>query len=78
MVERFTERAARRGLATDWATVERMVLDEVMPNPSGRVPFPDDVGRFVAWSSANRHGISTVPTSASTAAPPTRHLTRPT
>ena len=48
MVERFTERAARRGLATDWATVERMVLDEVMPNPSGRVPFPDDVGRFVA------------------------------
>ena len=48
MVERFTQRAEQRGLATDWATVERMVLDEVMPNPSGRVPFPDDVGRFVA------------------------------
>ena len=25
-----------------------MLLDDVMPNPSGRVPFPDDVGRFVA------------------------------
>jgi len=48
MVDRFTQRAEQRGLATDWATVERMVLDEVMPNPSGRVPFPDDVGRFVA------------------------------
>jgi 3-oxoacyl-[acyl-carrier protein] reductase len=48
MVERFTLRAEQRGLATDWATVERMVLDDVMPNPSGRVPFPDDVGRFVA------------------------------
>jgi NAD(P)-dependent dehydrogenase (short-subunit alcohol dehydrogenase family) len=48
MVERFTRRAEQRGLATDWATVERMVLDDVMPNPSGRVPFPDDVGRFVA------------------------------
>ncbi len=48
MVERFTATAERKGLAADWATVERMVLDEVMPNPSGRVPFPEDVGRFVA------------------------------
>ena len=48
MVERFTAQAADRGLATDWPTVERMVLDEVMANPSGRVPFPDDVGRVVA------------------------------
>jgi 3-oxoacyl-[acyl-carrier protein] reductase len=48
MVETFTRRAERQGLGTDWPTVERMVLDQVMPNPSGRVPFPDDVGRFVA------------------------------
>jgi NAD(P)-dependent dehydrogenase (short-subunit alcohol dehydrogenase family) len=48
MVERFTRQAADQGLGTDWPTVERMVLDQVMPNPSGRVPFPDDVGRFVA------------------------------
>lgn len=48
MVETFTRRAERQGLATDWPTVERMVLDQVMANPSGRVPFPGDVGRFVA------------------------------
>ena len=28
--------------------VERYLLDRVMPNPSGRVPFPEDVGRVVA------------------------------
>jgi 3-oxoacyl-[acyl-carrier protein] reductase len=48
MVERFTERATRQGRGTDWPSVERMVLEELMANPSGRVPFPDDVGRFVA------------------------------
>jgi NAD(P)-dependent dehydrogenase (short-subunit alcohol dehydrogenase family) len=48
MVETFTRRAEQQGLATDWATVERMVVEQVMANPSGRVPFPDDVGRFVA------------------------------
>jgi NAD(P)-dependent dehydrogenase (short-subunit alcohol dehydrogenase family) len=47
MVERFTRRAGDRGLPTDWPSVERHVL-ESMPNPSGRIPFPDDVGRVVA------------------------------
>lgn len=50
MIERFTHQAEQRGLATDWATVERMVLETVMANPTGRVPFPDDVGRFVAMA----------------------------
>lgn len=49
LVERFTETARRRGLPTDWPSVEAMVLDSVMPNPSGRVATPDDVGRFVAF-----------------------------
>jgi 3-oxoacyl-[acyl-carrier protein] reductase len=48
VVERFTERARRAGMARDWGSVERMILDTVMPNPSGRVPTPEDVGRFVA------------------------------
>jgi NAD(P)-dependent dehydrogenase (short-subunit alcohol dehydrogenase family) len=48
VVERFTERARRDGLDTDWATVEQRML-EAMPNPSGRVPMPEDVGRFVAF-----------------------------
>lgn len=49
IVERFTEQARRRGLATDWPAVERMILDTAMPNPSGRVAFPDDIGRFVTF-----------------------------
>jgi 3-oxoacyl-[acyl-carrier protein] reductase len=48
IVERYRERARRAGLATDWPTVERLILDTAMANPSGRVATPDDVGRFVA------------------------------
>jgi 3-oxoacyl-[acyl-carrier protein] reductase len=48
IVERFTERARRDGLGTDWPAVEQRIL-EGMPNPSGRVPTPEDVGRFVAF-----------------------------
>lgn len=46
--ERFTERAREDGRPTDPATVERMIL-EAMPNPTGRVPTPEDVGRLVAF-----------------------------
>jgi NAD(P)-dependent dehydrogenase (short-subunit alcohol dehydrogenase family) len=49
IVERFTERARRQGLATDWPSVERLILDTAMANPSGKVPTPEDVGRFVAF-----------------------------
>jgi 3-oxoacyl-[acyl-carrier protein] reductase len=48
VVERFTERARRDGPGTDWDTVQARML-EAMPNPSGRVPMPEDVGRFVAF-----------------------------
>jgi len=48
VVERFTERAQRAGLDTDWLTVQARML-EAMPNPSGRVPMPEDVGRFIAF-----------------------------
>lgn len=48
MIERFTREAEQKGLGTDWATVERHILERVMPNPSGRVAFPEDIGRFVA------------------------------
>ena len=49
MIEVFTERARRKGIDTDWSNVERMILDDGMANPSGRVVFPDDVGRFIAF-----------------------------
>jgi NAD(P)-dependent dehydrogenase (short-subunit alcohol dehydrogenase family) len=45
----FTERATcrdRHGLAG----VERFIVDTAMPDPSGRVPTPEDVGRFIAMA----------------------------
>jgi 3-oxoacyl-[acyl-carrier protein] reductase len=47
--EMFTLRARERGLPQDWASVERMILDTAMANPSGRVATPDDIGRVVAF-----------------------------
>jgi 3-oxoacyl-[acyl-carrier protein] reductase len=49
VVAMFEERARERGLATDWATVQQLMLDGAMPNPSGRVATPEDIGRFVAF-----------------------------
>jgi 3-oxoacyl-[acyl-carrier protein] reductase len=49
IVERFTERARRDGRPTDWPSVEQLILEGRMTNPSGRVAMPDDVGRFVAF-----------------------------
>ncbi len=49
VIESFTERSRREGKPTDWASVERLILDGRMTNPSGRVATPDDVGRFLAF-----------------------------
>jgi 3-oxoacyl-[acyl-carrier protein] reductase len=48
VIERFTAAAERDGAGSDWPAVERYLLDRVMANPSGRVPFPEDIGRVVA------------------------------
>jgi NAD(P)-dependent dehydrogenase (short-subunit alcohol dehydrogenase family) len=48
VVERFTERARRAGEPTDWRSVEQRIVAR-MGNPTGRVPTPEDVGRFVAF-----------------------------
>jgi 3-oxoacyl-[acyl-carrier protein] reductase len=48
VIEHYTEAARRKGLADDWASIERSMLDRFMPNPSGRVAFPEDIGRVVA------------------------------
>lgn len=48
VVQRFTERARREGRSADRAGVEQQIL-EAMPNPTGRVPTPEDVGRLVAF-----------------------------
>lgn len=49
VIERFTERARRAGQPTDRHSVERLILETAMANPSGRVATPEDVGRFVAF-----------------------------
>lgn len=48
VVEGATRRLERAGRPTDWPEVEQEILRR-MDNPTGRVPQPDDVGRFVAF-----------------------------
>lgn len=48
VVEGATRRLERAGRPTDWPHVEEEILRR-MGNPTGRVPRPDDVGRFVAF-----------------------------
>jgi len=48
VVDGATRRLGREGGGTDWPAVEQEILRR-MPNPTGRVPRPEDVGRFVAF-----------------------------
>jgi 3-oxoacyl-[acyl-carrier protein] reductase len=48
VIERFTAIAEREGVGNDWPEVERLMLDRFAANHSGRVPFPEDIGRVVA------------------------------
>jgi len=48
VIERAARGAERDGLGRDWPALERYLIDRVMANPSGRVPFPEDIGRVVA------------------------------
>lgn len=45
----LTRRAARDGIADDWAQVERWALDSSMPNLTERIPTPEDIGAVVAF-----------------------------
>jgi 3-oxoacyl-[acyl-carrier protein] reductase len=49
VVESYTERARRAGRGTDWPSVEQLIQEGRMANPTGRVPTPDDIGRFVTF-----------------------------
>lgn len=49
VVSSYTERARRAGRATDWDSVQALIQEGRMANPTGRVPTPDDVGRFVTF-----------------------------
>ena len=49
IIAMFEARAREQGLPTDWSTVQQLMLETAMPNPSGRVATPEDIGRFVAF-----------------------------
>jgi NAD(P)-dependent dehydrogenase (short-subunit alcohol dehydrogenase family) len=49
VVASYTERARRDGRGTDWESVQRLIQEGRMANPTGRVPTPDDIGRFVTF-----------------------------
>jgi 3-oxoacyl-[acyl-carrier protein] reductase len=49
VVASYTERARRSGRDTDWESVEALIQEGRMASPTGHVPTPDDVGRFVAF-----------------------------
>jgi 3-oxoacyl-[acyl-carrier protein] reductase len=49
VLEQFRRRAEREGSPVDRASIDRLILDTAMPNPSGRVATPLDVGRFIAF-----------------------------
>ena len=52
--ERFERRAEREGEPTDWASVERSIARDFMPNPSGIVGDPEDVGNLIAFLASDR------------------------
>jgi NAD(P)-dependent dehydrogenase (short-subunit alcohol dehydrogenase family) len=49
VVASYTRRAERDGRGTDWESVQELIQEGRMANPTGRVPTPDDIGRFVAF-----------------------------
>ena len=49
VVASYTKRAERAGRRTDWDSVQELIQEGRMANPTGRVPTPDDVGRFVTF-----------------------------
>jgi NAD(P)-dependent dehydrogenase (short-subunit alcohol dehydrogenase family) len=49
VVASYTKRAERAGRSTDWDRVQELIQEGRMANPTGRVPTPDEVGRFVTF-----------------------------
>jgi NAD(P)-dependent dehydrogenase (short-subunit alcohol dehydrogenase family) len=53
MLER---RAAREGWGDDWQEIQRRAARDFMPNPSGRVGTPEEVGSLVAFLTSDLAG----------------------
>jgi len=49
MEQVFRGVAEQRGWGSDWETIERRALREMVPNPAGRSGYPEDVAALVAF-----------------------------
>lgn len=47
--ELFQQMALEKNWGTDWKTIEKKVIEEMLPNMAGRFGTPEDVGRLVAF-----------------------------
>jgi NAD(P)-dependent dehydrogenase (short-subunit alcohol dehydrogenase family) len=54
VVEMFERRARKEGFPTDWPSLEQYIVRDFMPNPSGIVGNPEDVGHLVAFLASDR------------------------
>lgn len=45
----YTEKARRKGLPTDWPSVEKMIVEREFPNPCARIATPEDVAALVCF-----------------------------
>lgn len=45
----FREIAPSKGWGTEWAEIEKHLVQEMWPNPSGRLGRPEEVGNMVAY-----------------------------
>jgi 3-oxoacyl-[acyl-carrier protein] reductase len=48
VIATYTARAERKGESTEWESLQRLMI-ESMPNPTGRVPTTEDIGRVIAF-----------------------------
>lgn len=54
VIESFTQLAESKDLATDRASLERLIFDEFMPIPAGIVGDPVDIGHMIAFLASER------------------------
>jgi len=52
--ERFERRAEKAGEPTDWGSLQKQIARDFMPNPSGIVGDPEDIGHLVAFLASDR------------------------
>ena len=47
--EMLTQAAEKRNLDTDWESVHKWAAEKYMPNLTGRLPDPNDIGRIISF-----------------------------